>query len=173
MFTTRLAAAEAGHRKYTTGKPCARGHVAARYTTTGNCVECAREATKKYRVQVAGTATRNDPREFKALMHPDDHEQMVALANFLNQARGLPPVDRVVRPVDTRTEWEVWYDRHRVRYDHALSARWATDAAGPETHSPGWTNPGWHAAPAVSPEVARVKAEMATQHGGGAKPDWL
>ena len=33
-------------RRFNTGKPCVRGHIADRYTTSGQCVECAKEHSR-------------------------------------------------------------------------------------------------------------------------------
>lgn len=46
---TRREAYEAGSRHYFTGKPCKHGHIDKRFTKTGACVECARDAVIKYR----------------------------------------------------------------------------------------------------------------------------
>lgn len=46
--TTRTEAKRIGARKYFTGKPCGRGHVAPRYTK-GECVACASESAKARR----------------------------------------------------------------------------------------------------------------------------
>lgn len=42
MLPTREAAQTAGHTFFYTGKPCRRGHIAARYTSSPVCVECVR-----------------------------------------------------------------------------------------------------------------------------------
>jgi hypothetical protein len=41
--TTRAAALATGSAHYATGRPCKRGHTAARYTQTSNCLECQKE----------------------------------------------------------------------------------------------------------------------------------
>ena len=43
----REAAKAAGERFYSTGKPCANGHMSKRYTSTGICAECAIKNTLK------------------------------------------------------------------------------------------------------------------------------
>ena len=45
---TRKDAANAGRAVYFTGKECKRGHLAQRYTATGNCKLCNLAHTKKY-----------------------------------------------------------------------------------------------------------------------------
>jgi 5-methylcytosine-specific restriction endonuclease McrA len=57
---TREHARESGHARYFTGKPCKYGHVAERFTVSGNCADCvadlrASEAYKaKSRLRVRG-----------------------------------------------------------------------------------------------------------------------
>lgn len=43
---TRKEAKESGARKYFTGNPCPRGHIAERYTSKGSCVECLLESVR-------------------------------------------------------------------------------------------------------------------------------
>jgi len=45
--TSRAEAAATGSKHYFTGKPCARGHVAPRFTSIGACSECSRENTMR------------------------------------------------------------------------------------------------------------------------------
>jgi hypothetical protein len=40
--TSREEAIEAGELFYYTGQPCKNGHLEKRYTTSGQCIECAR-----------------------------------------------------------------------------------------------------------------------------------
>ena len=47
--SARQLAIAAGERTYSTGRPCSRGHLAARYTLTSNCTECARERREAVR----------------------------------------------------------------------------------------------------------------------------
>ncbi|RQO57988.1 hypothetical protein DBR47_14445 [Paucibacter sp. KBW04] len=44
--TSRAQATEAGAVRYFNGEPCPAGHIAARYTLSGYCVECQRLATQ-------------------------------------------------------------------------------------------------------------------------------
>jgi len=41
----RRDAANAGLKRYYTGKPCANGHLSYRYTTTAACYQCCKAAT--------------------------------------------------------------------------------------------------------------------------------
>lgn len=44
FFSTKAEAMQAGHKKYMDGKPCKRGHVAARFVSNGMCCECSKAA---------------------------------------------------------------------------------------------------------------------------------
>lgn len=46
---SRKEAKELGLKKYFTGKPCKRGHIAERFVSAGRCVECANIHSKKWR----------------------------------------------------------------------------------------------------------------------------
>lgn len=50
---TRKEALQHGKTTYFTGKPCGRGHIAERYASTGQCVECVKEAARAYRKELA------------------------------------------------------------------------------------------------------------------------
>ncbi len=161
---------------YFTGKPCSRGHVALRYVSTGNCAECAKMATKAYNDRTRGKVRPVAPGSLTVIVHPDDHEAVYVLVDYLNQQRGLPPAPRpdtpaVAPPVDPRTQWEVWYDRLRPIYGADIAHARATELAGPEAHSPGWAG----AAPvvAIDPREALRQELQAPAYGGGAKPDYL
>ena len=49
LHKTRLAAKNAGQKRYFTGKPCKQGHVAERTTVTGKCTECRFPSSFKHR----------------------------------------------------------------------------------------------------------------------------
>lgn len=49
---TRAQAIEAGDIRFYNGKPCPKGHLAERFTTGGNCVECQRESAERLREKV-------------------------------------------------------------------------------------------------------------------------
>lgn len=51
-FVSRQEAIESGAAKYFTGAECKRGHVSERWTLTGNCCQCTREATDRARDRV-------------------------------------------------------------------------------------------------------------------------
>lgn len=52
-IVNRKSAAERGMTTFFTGKACKSGHVAARYVSTGHCVECVKMAARAYRGSLA------------------------------------------------------------------------------------------------------------------------
>lgn len=52
MKSTRSEAARHGMRRYYTGKPCAHGHIAARFTTNGVCTACAADHQRDRRTRL-------------------------------------------------------------------------------------------------------------------------
>jgi hypothetical protein len=45
LYETKSEAKAAGHKTFFTGRPCAAGHRAERYTSTGACVVCNKRNT--------------------------------------------------------------------------------------------------------------------------------
>jgi hypothetical protein len=43
----RMQAAKDGKRTFSNGRPCRKGHLSERYTSSGNCVECLRVANEE------------------------------------------------------------------------------------------------------------------------------
>lgn len=182
LVLSRSEAVERHAKHYYTGRPCKSGHVALRYVSTGSCVECAKAATMSYNNKIRGKIRPVAYTTMATLhVHPDDHEAVYALADYLNQQRGLPPIQRPnVRPAapppDPRTQWERDYTMHRERFPHSVAVRLAT-GLNPETHSPGWAHPRW-ADDAVAIGVPAARAALleelrAPSYGGGAMPDYL
>jgi len=64
--TNQREARAAGDIYYTTGKPCTHGHYGARYTVSGNCVDC-----KVRRALYTPKKPRNDLMGFSALLTPE------------------------------------------------------------------------------------------------------
>ena len=54
---TRAEAARLGAKRYFTGKPCSKGHIADRHLT-GTCVVCARDAVKRWELRNPGEQAR-------------------------------------------------------------------------------------------------------------------
>jgi len=89
IVKTRREAAEAGEVRYYTGRPCAKNHVAERYTASGNCVQCASERSGVYATMLKAARFNGDLVEFKAEIHKDDREAVQSLIDALAAARAL------------------------------------------------------------------------------------
>lgn len=91
---TRKQAAAAGESKYFTGKPCKNDHTTYRYTTSGACAACIREASTGARVEMTLTDTRAAKAEARAELavvkiraYPADMETIKGTALALTRAR--------------------------------------------------------------------------------------
>lgn len=51
QISTRKEALDAKNKRFFTGRPCARGHVAERYTRNGSCVICQKDSVSKYQAK--------------------------------------------------------------------------------------------------------------------------
>ena len=74
-------------------KPCFKGHPPIRYSLTGKCVHCHREASKRDKVKVKckGTMRRlYGLVPFKAFVHLDDIENVEAFCTALRLDRDIP-----------------------------------------------------------------------------------
>jgi 5-methylcytosine-specific restriction endonuclease McrA len=72
----RLAALAAGERHFFTGQPCRKGHVAKRFTSIGQCVECGKACQAKYYA-----ANPDKYRERRRRAYRSDPEQARAIKN--------------------------------------------------------------------------------------------
>lgn len=94
MYTVmkRAAAHAAGLRKYFTGKPCAKGHNAQRWTASGICCVCASASTRKYNQKMRGGNA-----VFTVNCHKGDEEsirQFVAGLAAIRDARDAASIER-------------------------------------------------------------------------------
>lgn len=89
--TNRQAAATAGILRYNTGRPCRNGHIADRYTSTGNCCECTKSANKDTSAKLRASRWGASSRQFTYLLHPDDHAAALAYCQSLDLQRGRQP----------------------------------------------------------------------------------
>lgn len=88
---TRREAADAGERKYYTGKPCIHGHSGWRYTASGICCECNSAATAKYNKRLMQKISSRLQGHFSYPSHPDDIPALLAYAQALDIQRGRVP----------------------------------------------------------------------------------
>lgn len=115
---TRLTAATAGATKYNTGKPCARGHLSDRYTSTGGCCECLKFHSREFagalrQAKVPGT---RGSLLFTYRLHPDDHAAALAYCQALDLQRGRTPQESqaVVAPEPQRSATREEVAAHRA-----------------------------------------------------------
>jgi hypothetical protein len=80
--SSRAEAKSLGLKRYSTGAPCAQGHVADRFTSSGQCVECAK---------AKGSAPDSNPAEGKPPM--DDTAGASGAPNTTGAAPATPPVE--------------------------------------------------------------------------------
>jgi len=90
QIITRKDAHAAGLRRFFTGRPCAHGHTAERFVTTGGCVACNAARSKAFGQQ----ANKTDGKFVYPLAHPDDHAAAWAYCQALDLARGAIPTQR-------------------------------------------------------------------------------
>lgn len=112
-ITNRKDAKIAGSLLYFTGKSCARGHVSERYTSTGQCVQCAREDRGPAKISKIRSATDIDEIERRYAADLAAAEQSLANAPQIAQAH----FDSAI--LELRQEYAV---KH-ARLDEDLAAR--------------------------------------------------
>lgn len=89
MEATRHAAFLKLEDKFFTGRACKYGHLSPRYVSTGGCVACTRGYSAKFAAGSDGSTVFPAQR-----VHPDDHAQLYAAIDYLNQQRGIAPALR-------------------------------------------------------------------------------
>jgi len=79
-----------GLRRFYTGKPCKFGHDSQRFVTTGNCIECANQRSRRFAVQKNAT----DGKFVYPLKNQADHAAAWAYCQALDLARGEVPTPK-------------------------------------------------------------------------------
>ena len=87
----RREAAEAGQKRYYTGRPCSKGHDSQRFTSTGVCIACASGYVREYNKRLTKTAVAVAAGAFTYPLHPDDHAAALAYCQALDLQRGRVP----------------------------------------------------------------------------------
>lgn len=77
----RQAAVDAGHSRFSTGRPCNKGHVSERYTNNGSCVMCAGVTDQRS----ISRAYKADPERFAA--YRAKYKLSNAIGNLLRSAK--------------------------------------------------------------------------------------
>lgn len=83
---TRQAAYELGRTKFFTGIPCKRGHKSQRYVSTGNCIACMQNFSKRYNVERPKTSG-----GFWYPLAPKHHAKILAMCQALDMEDGRVP----------------------------------------------------------------------------------
>lgn len=87
---TRKNAAEQGLTRYSTGRPCLRGHICERFVSTGVCVQCAAGYNKRYNqsyLTVQAWHRRAGLNVVEVEVHNDDLPLVKALVDTLAKDR--------------------------------------------------------------------------------------
>ena len=91
IIKTRRQAYEAGENKYSTGKPCSKGHESIRYTASGICCQCNAEYARSYATKFTKKRIEKVLGYFSYPIHPDDCAAALAYCQALDMARGRTP----------------------------------------------------------------------------------
>lgn len=83
---TRQQAATLGRKRFYTGRPCAHGHDAQRFVSTGGCVAC-----NSARSQLFSKAVSANGKVFVYALHPGDVAAALAYCQALDMQRGRTP----------------------------------------------------------------------------------
>lgn len=112
---TRAQARAQGRKRFFTGEPCRKGHIAQRYVTTGNCLACLAAANENWRTDQSRELTGARRKLFQVRAHPDDHAALFALAQALALDRGVVlAAPASVEPPRTRSREQIQQDRARI-----------------------------------------------------------
>jgi hypothetical protein len=119
----------AGLTTYNTGRPCAKGHTADRYASTGNCLECLRQSRlDAQRLRNSVRAARGpDSALFAYPLHPADHAAALAYCQALDLQRGREARAEPVATVAAASSAPPAYDADTARE----IARRRAEAMGP------------------------------------------
>lgn len=89
--STKADAREVGAKHYFTGIPCARGHIAKRYTSTGQCTDCQRDNRTKWRTSNPDKERDSRIRSLRAwaLRNPEKKKEHARLYNKKASAKNV------------------------------------------------------------------------------------
>lgn len=108
----RSDAIAAGLKFFYSGTPCAQGHDAQRYTSTGNCVACHKARGQHVGADIRKARVARLRGHFNYPLHVDDHAAALAFCQALDMARGLAPtVPAQVAPMAPRSPELIEQDR--------------------------------------------------------------
>lgn len=119
---SRAQAKHSGLKKYNTGKPCLRGHLADRYTSTGQCLSCitshslAWHEANKEKVAISQKCWRSKRPKPEAKARPPRKTRQETHRKYSLKKRGFPNANLsiVCIPIDRSVRWSIYYDRKKV-----------------------------------------------------------
>lgn len=128
---TRRKAAEAGLKRYYTGKPCSKGHDSPRFTSTGACVKCAAGYAKGYADRLKKETNARIAGFFSYPLHPDDVAAALAYCQALDLQRGRQPYAPSVAPPAPASPFQTVDDlpAHIARHREKVKADYAAPSA--------------------------------------------
>lgn len=130
----RSDAAAAGLKFFYSGTPCAQGHDAQRYTSTGNCVACHKARGQHVGADIRKARVARLRGHFNYPLHVDDHAAALAYCQALDMARGIAPtMPTQAAPMQPRTQEQLAEDRRRI---FGLAADMTRPEVDPLAH--GW-----------------------------------
>jgi hypothetical protein len=89
---TRKQAHALGKHKYSTGKPCIRGHKTFRYVNTGVCIDCAATYSKNYQNRYSKSPKPEITEVKLTLRSEKDRAALMKYADALNFDRELQEI---------------------------------------------------------------------------------
>lgn len=114
-------------KRYFTGKPCKRGHIAERHVTGGACVECKREAMREWRAK--------NPERWKALRAKYEAASAERIAEqkaewrkknaakhyaanlrWIQKHRGKARAQRALRKAHVKLHTPAWADKEAIKF---------------------------------------------------------
>lgn len=107
-----------GDKRYFTGLPCSRGHVAERMTSNGTCVECAyahRRAHSEYD-RTADAKRRGTEKRRKQKRAAENARRK------LPHAQAARAAERMKRIADQKQRTPVWADHEKIKAFYRLAA---------------------------------------------------
>lgn len=120
IITTRSQAKELGLRHYFTGKPCVRGHVEKRFTSTGQCSICMNGHSEAWRKANPEKISEAQAQWRAKQPKPPKKPSISKTRRELNRKyrlkkRGFPNANMDIRciPLDPMVQWEIYYEKQK------------------------------------------------------------
>jgi 5-methylcytosine-specific restriction endonuclease McrA len=157
----RAAAKAAGLKRYSIDMPCARGHMADRYVSTGGCVMCQRESSSAYyedHLDEAAAYAKSHREE-----NPEMYRERSRVWSEVNRESETARMRayRAANPEHTKAVSQAYYEANKPAFA-ARSKAW--QKANPEAMSAIWRNrralelgaEGWH----TKEDIDRIREQQ-------------